>query len=377
MTILDRTIARTYLVNAAVLAILLFSLVIAVDVALNFDEFVSRGTEIAKMGGEQSPGAIRRGVIAVSLVFDLWGPRLVQLLNPLAGLIMVAAMGFTYVQMVRNRELVAMIAGGISLWRAARPVLVCSVILAGAQLANQELLLPLVAPLLPRDARQAGMRTLGSASLSPTVDAAGRVFMARRFDADAGAIEGLYVLERDENKAAARSILADRAQWIGTGWKLENGTATGFGGADSLGTSRVDRIETNLDPLTLKIRRFASFKSSLSFQQATAMLNNPKLLDNPTVAQIDELERIRFGRFGVIACNLLAVVICLPFFLQREPKVMLVPTLKAAPLAMTALVGGTLGAAAAVPAVPPELSVFIPAMVCLPLAIAAITSVKT
>lgn len=376
MTVLDRYISRVYLVNAAALTVILFSMVIAVDVALNFDEFVTRAGEIAKLGGEQTPGAVRKGVIAVSLIFDLWGPRLVQLLNPLAGLIMVAAMGFTYVQMVRSRELVAMLSSGISMWRAARPVLVCSLLLAGVQLANQELLLPKVAPLLPRDARQAGTRTLGAAALAPTIDAQGRVFIARQFDADAGVIEGLYVLERDADKAAARSLWADKATWSGNSWKLDGGIAYGFGGTTPV-VARVERIETNLDPLTLKIRRFASFKSSLSFNQATAMLNNPKLIDNPSLAQVDELQRIRFGRFGVIACNLLAVLICLPFFLQREPRVMLLPTLKAAPLAMAALVGGTLGAAAAVPAVPPQLSVFIPAMVCLPIAIASVTSVKT
>ena len=90
-----------------------------------------------------------------------------------------------------------------------------------------------------------------------------------------------------------------------------------------------------------------------------------------------ELERIRMGRFGVVGCNLLGLIMCLPLFLRREPVPMMLPAIKATPVAMVALLGGVLGTSLAIPALPPELSVFLPTLALLPLAIASATSIKT
>ncbi|MEK6702122.1 MAG: LptF/LptG family permease [Planctomycetota bacterium] len=376
MTTLDRHIARQYLTNVAALVVILFSFVIAIDVSLNFDEFVKIAREHGRLHGDPGdPSFVRTTVVAAGLVLDLWWPRLIQLLNALLGLVMVGGMGFTFAQMVRHRELVAMLAGGISLWRAARPVCFCAVALCVAQLANQEYIIPRIAPLLTRQLQQAGQRTLGAAELHPTTDSSGRIFFAQSFDADLGVLKGLQVIERDAAGHGTRIITAISARWNESEWVLDQGRIKDFG--VSATPEPLAALKTNLDPTALKLRRFASYRTSLSFAQTTEMLarREPGRVD--TKGHDEELERIRLGRFGAVACNLLALAVCIPFFLRREPVGMVVPALKSAPLAVVALMGGVIGASAAIPALPPALSVFVPAIVLLPIAIASVTSVRS
>ncbi|TSA39956.1 LptF/LptG family permease [bacterium] len=382
MSTLDRYIARQYLTNVAALIVILFSFVVAIDVSLNFDEFLKIAKEHGKPPRDTAdPSMIRTGVVAAGLVLDLWWPRLLQLLNALFGLVMVGGMGFTLSQMVRQRELVAMLAGGISLWRAARPVYVCAAALCLLQLANQEYLIPRIAPLLTRQLQQAGERTLGAAALHPTTDDSGRVFLAQSFDADHGILRDLQVIERDAAGHGTRLITALSARWSESEWLLEQGRVKPFG--VSAPPEPLAALRTNLDPTTLKLRRFSSYKSSLSFGQATEMLARRELDvgsgvgAGDTQGRTDELERIRLGRFGAIACNMLALAVCMPFFMRREPVGMVVPALKSAPLAVAALMGGVVAASDAIPALPPTLSVFVPAIVLLPIAIASVTSVRS
>lgn len=377
MNTLDRAIARHYIVNTALLLAILFLFIVAVDVSINFDEYTRAASDSLRASRDLPPPTwFKTMVFASGLVLDLWWPRLIQLGVYILGMVSIAGAGFTLTQMVRHRELVAMLASGISLWRAARPILVCAGALALVQLGVQEFVLPRIAPLLTRDAQQAGRRTLGASRLRLTPDAEGRVFHAASFDADAGVLTDLCVIERDAAGQASRSITADRAVWSNGAWVLEKGFARSFVDQGGL-PAPVARIQTNLDPMTLKIRRFAGFRNSLSFSQVTEMLRRPELLADPSRARIDELERIRFGRFGVVACNLLGLIMCLPLFLRREPIPMMLPAVKAAPIAMLALLGGVLGVSLAVPALPPELSVFLPSLALLPLAIASATSIKS
>ena len=99
-------------------------------------------------------------VRVVELAADLWWPRLLQLFVFLLGMVLMGAMGFTLSQVVRHRELVAMLASGISLRRAARPILLVAALMTLVQVLDQELVLPRIAPLLTRDHGDAGKHEL-------------------------------------------------------------------------------------------------------------------------------------------------------------------------------------------------------------------------
>lgn len=390
MRIIDRYIAWQFLLNVIVLVVILSVFIVTVDVSLNLDRFLGVAERVAHDRGI-NPGWPGRVWLCTGLIVDLWWPRLLQLTTFLTGVVLVTAMGFTAAQMVRHREVVAMLASGQSLLRAGAPMVAVAAGLSAMQAANQELVLPRIAPLLARDHGDAGRRELGSLRVPLTRDGQGRLFYARHFDADTGRIEGLWVMERNASGRGYREITASRAWWDGSGWVLEGGLAKPVGPPivthqetrpiaepmDHLANPEptvVKRIETNLDPNHLRARRYAVFGHNLSWSQISQMLRRPELLDAPTR---DRLERIRYGRVSLLVSNLLAMVICMPFFLTRVPGQMLTRSLRCAPVALAALLGGILGTSAPVPGLPPQLSVFLPVLVQAPIAVAVVSSVRT
>lgn len=378
MNLLDRYIARQYLTNIVLLFVLLFAVVIVIDFSLNFDEFTDIAERLAKAW--QWPNTVlSRGALSVALVLDLWWPRLFQLFYYLLGLVLVGAMGFTCAQFVRHREFVAILAGGISLRRVARPMLVVAGLMSLLQLADSEFALPALAPLLTREKTDAGNHQLGAARVAVCADASGRLFYARSFDPDRGRVEGLWVWERDAHGLMTRRITATSAQWERGAWTLADGKAeTRRPGAGSERvTTPLARLETDLDPTALKVRRFTGYSGNLSIAQLSDMLAKFRALPSPPETRLAQLERIRSGRGAAVVCNFLTLLICMPFFIRREPANMVTQSLKCAPVAVLALVGAAVGVTTGIPGLPPTIEPFVPALVLLPVAIAAVSSVKT
>lgn len=381
LNILDRYIARQFLVNTLVLLVILCCFVVAIDVSLNIDRFITVAEDMARAENAE-PTGLRTGLITVFLVSDFWWPKLLQLYNYLIGIVLVGAMGFTCAQLVRHRELVAVLASGQSLHRVARPVLLVALGFTVVQAVNQELAMPRVAPLVTRDHGDAGRRLLGSTELPLTRDGLGRYWFASTFDADRGVLEDLSVWERNERGLATRRITAETARWRDGGWDLTGGMSDPRltpSGAAAVPTP-VTRIETDLDPTAIRMRRYAGFSQALSWAQIGQMIAISRQIDPSSPqgrAEREALQRIRFGRLSVMASNVLALVVTLPFFLTRVPRNMALQSLKCAPVAIVALMGGVVGASLPVPGVPAAISAFLPVMILLPVAIAQASAVKT
>jgi lipopolysaccharide export LptBFGC system permease protein LptF len=378
MTILDRYLARQFLVNAALLLGALLAVIVVIDFSLNFDEFVEIAQRIARERGWEA-SLVREGALAVVLVVDLWWPRAFQLFHYMLGAVMVGAMGFTCAQMVRHREFVAMLAGGISLRRACRGVVAGAALLSVAQVLNAEFVLPELAPLLTRDKNEAGQRGMGRTRQPLTADASGRLFYARSVDLDAGTMEGLWVWERDERGLMTRRITAPRAAWDGRAWVLENGLA--HERTDTPGQAPdarpVRRLETDLDPTALRLRRFEGYSGNLSTSQLSELISRLRAQPRPPERRIAQLERIRASRPALVLANFLTLLCVLPLFVRREPTNMLAQSVKAAPLALGAIFLTLACATAEMPALPPWASVFLPVVLLLPLSVAALTSMRT
>ena len=384
MTLLDRYIARQFAVNVAILTVILFAFVVTIDAAINMNRFAriadEAGAVVTSAGEAVPPGAIRRGVITALLIADLWWPRFFQLFGFLLGVLLVAGMGFTCAQMVHKREMVAVLASGQSLHRAWRPFLIVALGLSALQVVNHEVVLPRIAPLLTRDHGQAGRRALGETRVPLLADSLGRRFYAERFDADSGTLEGLIVYEFDASGVASRRVSASRAVWRDGAWVCSPPAVSASLLDRRAPIESVTRIETDLDPTVIRARRFAGYAQNLSFADVSQLIRLTRRLEGGTPdaeANVARLERIRWGRFAVLASNLLALVICLPFFMMRVPGNMAVQALRAAPVAGAALLGGVLGSAAAIPGLPAVLAVFVPVMILVPVAIATASSVKT
>lgn len=379
MTTLDRSIARQFFFNTCALLVLLFSFVVAVDVSLNIDRFL-RAAE--RMLEGEAPSGARKLLVAALLVADLWWPKLLQLFSYMVGLALVGAMGFTLTQMVRHRELVAALAGGISLRRIALPVMVIAVLMIGLKVIDQEFVLsnPRIAPLLTRDHGDAGAREWSAFTVPPTADGTKRIFMAHEFIPAENRLVRIRIWDRDAQGRTTTLTTAPEAVWRDGAWELTSARVeqlilapSGADATDAADAGPVLRVPTDLDPASLLLRRYASFSQSLSWRQIGAMLASPRL--DPAMRQ--RLERARWGRISNACSTLLTLVITLPFFLVREPRNMLVQSLKCAPVGIFALLGSVFGAAMDVPGLPVQLSVFLPVLILIPIAIAAWSSVKT
>lgn len=378
MKLLDRYIARQYLSNIIVLMVILTCFVVTIDFTLNIDRFSDRAHEIIAQN-DAAPSQLRTAVITVLLVADLWWPRLLQLFNFILGMILTGAMGFTLSQLVRHRELIAVLASGQSLYRVARPILLVALGLTVLQAVNQEFVLPQLAPLLTRDQGDAGKHELGSAHVPLTRDGLGRVWYAKSFDADTGVLSGVYVWERDPQGRPINRYHAQQAVWNDGGWDLSDGVVESMTDA-SQPPRAANRIETNLDPTQLRVRRFQGYSQVLSWRQIGQMINAIQTLDPDSPrskADRDRLERIRWGRISMMLASLLSLVITMPFFLCKTPGNAIVRALRCAPVAIIVLVGGVLGASMTIPGIPPEIGVFLPVLVLMPIAVASITSIKT
>ncbi len=387
MSILDRSIAKHFIANAVMLLVILCCFVVTIDVSVNADRYLKNASKLATENGKEA-SSIRTGLVTVFLVADLWWPRLIQLTTYLLGLVMAGAMGFTCSQMVRHREMVAILASGQPLSRIARPILVSAAVLSLAQLGVQEFVLPRIAPLLTRDTGDAGGRTISATSVPLMADGRGNVLMAASFDAGgehgAGVMTQLIVWAVGESGIKDRRITADRAIWRpGAGatvgaWELEHGVVEDRSSDESSRTTRVDRFETDLTPTAITVRRYAGYSQCLAWGQLLRLEEATRESRGVDARrQLARLERLRWARIATIVTTLLALSITMPFFITREPKNMVLQSLKCAPVAILSLMGGALGSAAEIPGVPAALGVFIPAMILMPISIATITSIKT
>ncbi len=372
MKILDRYVARQYLTNILSLYVILFAFVVTIDVAMNLDHFWRMAGEKQSPAGEM--GVVRQFVLTVLLIADFWWPKLLSLFNTLLGLVLAGAMGFTCVQMVRHRELVAVLASGQSLRRVAAPILAVALGLTLLAGLNQELVLPRVAPLLAREHKQAGMRTAGLSNVSMVRDAQDRLLYARLFDPNDKSLHDFEFIERDEKGLATRRTHGVLAKWDGNAWVSEKATIEPLGGRGGGQVDKPVRIETDLDPIALVVRQYSNYSQSLSWGQLGQLLRQTGEGEGSVR---DRLQRTRYGRVSVAMTNLISLVLVMPFFLVRMPGNMLRQSLRGAPVAMVALIGGTVGATAPIAGVSPVISVFIPVLVLLPLAVAVTLSPRT
>ncbi|MFG0329982.1 MAG: LptF/LptG family permease [Phycisphaerales bacterium] len=371
MTILDRYILKQFLINFVILIAALFLFYCMVDLFLNLDRFFEVAERLTE--GE---GAAQRIWRVVTLVFDYYGPQFFLLYTYLMGFGMIGAMGFTLVQLHRNREMTAVLAAGVSLHRIVMPLIVAALVLNALQFANRELVLPQVAAKLLRSHGEIGAEEVGGFRVKLVPDSFDRIYFASNYFQDERRMDDLVVWEYSPDLYLERIISADSATWTEGGWALTNGLATRPAPEDARGleaTGRpIDFIETDLDPTTLLLRRYGEYRQMLNLNQIGELIEKPGIYD------INELRRIKFRRFAGFLNNMLTLLITLPFFMLREPRPLLPQAVKCSVLGIGAQIGGALGATLGLPGLPAAAGVFaFPLLVLLPLAALMLSSVET
>jgi lipopolysaccharide export LptBFGC system permease protein LptF len=375
MGLLDRYIATRFLVNFALIFSVMFLFGVSIQTILNLDAYTSAARAAVDAGQFGSMWT----ALPTALV-DFNAPRVFQFYAYLVGLGSVAAAGFTLVQMVRTRELVAMLAAGISLWRVALSIGMVAVALNLLQLVNGEVLLPRLATRLARDESAILQQSASSFAVKLIQDGQGKLLLAQSFDPLADVATGLLVIERNESGAAVRRIEAARASWddARNGWVLEQGFVTGRSspGSGDGREARVDRSEpidfvaTDVSPDAIRARYFRGFAQLLSAQKIAELAAEGGITESDATRLVGQ-------RFAGACVNLLMLMITLPFFLVREPTKMLRPSVFCAAVAVPGLLGSFFVMTVELPLIPSAVGVFLPVALLLPIAAGRIGGLRT
>lgn len=380
MAILDRYILKHFLINFLILFSVLFLFTCMVQLFINLERFVEAADLIE---GSEPYSNFDKLITILWLVFDFYTPQLSQFFTYLAGFVTVGAMGFTLVQLHRNRELTALLAAGISLHRIVMPIIVAGLILSMLQFANRELIMPILGPNLLRDYGQLGQHEMKGFPVQMARDGQGHLFYAYRYYPDEQMMERVVIWKQAEAGNIVWRITADSATWENDGWTLKNGELNQMKLKNSLtnmstvnpsetDTQTITHFASDLDPTTVLLRRYGEYRQMLNLKQIG------ELIENPGGYEVGDLIRIQYGRFAQVLINILTLVIALPFFMLREPKNLVVQTVICSALGLIAQISGALGVAVGFPGVPAAASAFIiPLLILLPLAVALMSTVET
>ncbi len=367
MQLFDRWIALRFFGNFALIFSVMFLFAVSIDTILQLDAYIEAARGAVASG--RFPGVWAALPIAI---IDYHAPRVFQLFAYMVGLCSVGAAGFTLTQMVRTREVVAMLAAGISLWRIGLAILAVAVVLNLVQLFNGEVLLPRLAPLLVREHSSILGQTVRSFPVKLIEDRDRRLLLASSFDPADERLSNLIVLERNERGEATRRIEAAFATWNPQrgGWDLEDGFSTRRTSREAGEGARevsfqppepLAFLESIVAPRAILARRFRGFAQLLSSPQI-AELASEGSIDAPTAT------RLVGQRFAGACVNLLMLVICVPFFLVREPKKMMRPSVLCAAVAVPGLLGSLFTMTLDLPGLAASVGVFLPVALLLPIA---------
>ena len=368
MRILDRAIVTRFLANFALLFVLLFVFATAVDVILQLDVYVAAADAVVKRG--QASG---RWSALAWVLFQFHGPRVFQFFQFMAGLLTVGAMGFTFAQMHRARELVAIMAAGVPLRRCVWAVLACALGINVLQVLNQELAMPLFAEQLLISQREIGREGGGTFEVPLTRDTGGNLLHATRFDPLTGGIAGFLAFERDDAGLLVRRVTAKSATWDAAGqrWVLEGGSAVARDPTPDPSAAApavpvaAEAWATDLSPKSLIARHHRLFAQMLSSSELRS------IADAGAIEQ-SQATRMQMGRAGLVLVNLLVLAIGIPFYLRRGPASMLQMSILCAATCVPALVVSAVIMAAPLAGLPPAVSVALPIAALIPAAVGRI-----
>ncbi len=374
MSKLTKSIVTRMTVNFVILFVLLFVLGSMIDLIVNLEEFDKAAVTMAEGGG-----IFARIYAIIYVAFGFEGPRVFQVYAYFHGLIAIGAMGFTAAQMWKSSEFVAMMAAGISLRRVATPFVAVACSISGVALLNQEFMLPNVAPLLLRSHSDVGNDSVQAFPVPFTPDRNKTLLIASSLDPATGNLSYPTFLIRNENGQMIQRVYANNATWdgINVGWLLEGGKSSQITTGDEVNRvtayapEDVEFFETDLSPHLLTLHRYGQYLGLLGISQLNQMLNTVGTFD------IELLKRHWYARFSTIAMNIFAMLIVIPLFVTKEQISIVRQSVRCAAISITILFGGSFIMLMAMPGIPAIASVFSPAILLFPLALARMAAMKT
>ncbi len=166
MKILDKYIAKNFIVGYLITFCVLMGLFIVVDLFINLDEFDERS--------DLGTSAVLKNI------WTYYSAQSVLWFRDLAGIITVVAATFSLARLTTNNELVAVLASGVSLKRVMAPIIFLAILLTGLLVLDQEYAIPKRANQLVRAHDAVGEDA--AYELWFMSDGAGSLFCTNRYD---------------------------------------------------------------------------------------------------------------------------------------------------------------------------------------------------
>jgi len=378
MKILDKYVAKNFLVGYAIAFGVLLGMRIVIDLFVGLDEF----TEHANLGA----------VSVIKTIVIYYGLQSTLYFRDFAGMITVVAAAFSLGKMVRYNELTAIMASGVSLKRIIAPIIVLAVVLTGFLIIDQELIIPSLSTKLVRGKDAVpGKEAYDVWFIS---DANGSLICARKFDVESSTFDNLTVVTREKKINSliwepTGLLEADKATYDfkSQTWFLSNGFFTPIpkqgmqqpqANKPNAIASRVSlsTYHTDLTPGDIPVRRKAEHKTLLSSLQLSQLASQGTQLKD-----LANLYSQKHFRITDPIMNLVMLLVCLPVLVCRDPK-----SMKSAITISFAITAASLvvGFACRILAtedifgrVVPELWAWLPVFIFAPIAFIEIDSMKT
>ena len=306
MKLLDKYIAKNFLVGYGIAFAVLIGLRILIDLFVNIDEF----TEHANIGF----------FVVIRNIVSFYAIHTCLYFRDFAGMITVVAAAFSLGKLVRSGELVAVMASGVSLKRVIVPIVVLAIALTAVLVIDQEFIIPPLAPKLVRSHDAVpGEETYDVEFIS---DSNGALICAQKFDVKSATLRYPTILTRARIPNTLRwtvtgRISAERAvyNYQRKRWDLVNGSYTEKTVAKA--PEPVEYFETDLTPTDIPIRYRARYKTLLSSSQLSKLA-----AAGTKVKDVAQLYSQKHFRITDPVINLIMLLVSLPILVCRDPRAM-------------------------------------------------------
>lgn len=310
LTVLDRYILRSLLINYLIALGVMLSLYLVLDMFVNMDEFTEQGYPLLQVLGNMA---------------DYYGAHLFLYYAQLSGVIALFACAATIARLRKLNELTAILASGVSLYRVAAPVVCFGIVTSALMVVDTEWLIPSVAHKLARDHDDAdGSRAYEVLFLH---DRNGALLSAGQFHPIHHDLRSLLVLTREANGSIVETLEADRATWEPPTllrpqgrWLLDRATKTTrvtrederFGPREDKVITHPRYYESDLSPKDIQMRQAEGWISYLSLKSLRELQADGSV-DRAAIV------RTRHARITAPIVSLVLLLLGLPFFLDRSP----------------------------------------------------------
>lgn len=306
MKILDRYVAKSFLIGYVISFCVLIGLRIVIDLFVNLDEFA----EQSNLGAWTVIGNIINYYIINSTLY----------FRDFAGMITVVAAAFSLGKMVHSNELVAIMASGVSLKRVISPIVILAMLFTGLLIIDQEFIIPPLADKLVRS--HDAMPNQETYSIWFISDAKGSLICSQKFEVKTSTLYMPTIIIRQKKANSlvwetTSRIDAEKAVYdSATGdWKLVNGWEMN----KDLTQSRksVPAYHSDITPKDIAVRAKSKDKTLLSSRQLGLLA-----AQGTKVKDMAQLYSQKHFRISDPIVNMIMLMISLPILVCRDPKSM-------------------------------------------------------